>query len=130
VRILETALSSHSRPSFCNAGHSPTGPAYGILSGASQASRAADEVIEYGTRTSDIGTFRTSIFQRTSALRRFCCKSLFVSPITNFPGCSCGDRILMWGTTSFCDELTGDFDGAFEVTSIDGCRLLCRLAEI
>jgi hypothetical protein len=52
VRILETALSSHSRPSFCNAGHSPTGPAYWILSGARQASRAADEVIEYGTRTS------------------------------------------------------------------------------
>jgi len=26
-----------------------------ILCGASQASRAADEVIEYGTRTSDIG---------------------------------------------------------------------------
>jgi len=48
VRILETALSSHSRPSFCNAGHSPTGAAYWILSGASQASRAADEVIEYG----------------------------------------------------------------------------------
>ena len=54
MRILETALSSHSRPSFCNAGHSPTGAAYWILSGASQASRAADEVIEYGTRTSDI----------------------------------------------------------------------------
>jgi hypothetical protein len=59
-----------------------------------------------------------------------CCKSLFVSPITNFPGCRRGDRILMWGTTSFCDELTGEFSGAFEVTSIDGCRLLCRLAEI
>jgi hypothetical protein len=65
-----------------------------------------------------------------SVVGRFCCKSLFVSPITNFPGCRRGDRILMWGTTSFCDELTGDFGGAFEVTSIDGCRLLCRLAEI
>jgi len=57
VRILETALSSHSRPSFCNAGHSPTGAAYWILSGASQASRAADEVIEYGTRTPDLALF-------------------------------------------------------------------------
>ena len=61
---------------------------------------------------------------------RLCCKSLFVSPITNFPGCRRGDRILMWGTASFCDELTGDFGGAFEATSIDGCRLFCRLAEI
>jgi len=36
----------------------------------------------------------------------------------------------MWGTASFCDELTGDFGGAFEATSIDGCRWFCRLAEI
>jgi hypothetical protein len=31
----------------------------------------------------------------------------------------------MWGTTSFCDELTDDFRGAFEATSIDDCRLFC-----
>ena len=36
----------------------------------------------------------------------------------------------MWGTTSFCDELTGDFGGALEATSIDGRRLFRRLAEI
>jgi hypothetical protein len=36
----------------------------------------------------------------------------------------------MWGTTSFCDELIDDFGGAFEATSIDGCRLFCRLAKI
>jgi hypothetical protein len=35
----------------------------------------------------------------------------------------------MWGTTSFCDELTGDFGGAFEIASVDDRRLLCRLAE-
>jgi len=35
----------------------------------------------------------------------------------------------MWETTSFCDELIDDFGGAFEAASIDGCRLLCRLAE-
>jgi hypothetical protein len=35
----------------------------------------------------------------------------------------------MWGTTSFCDELTDDFGGAFEATSIDGCRLFCCFAE-
>ena len=29
-----------------------------------------------------------------------------------------------------CGELTDDFGGAFEATSIDGCRLFCRLAEI
>src|ERR1700693_5571945 len=61
---------------------------------------------------------------------RLCCKSLFVSPITNFPGCRRGDRMLMWGTASFYDELPGDFGGAFEATSIDGCHLFCRLAEI
>jgi hypothetical protein len=36
----------------------------------------------------------------------------------------------MWGTTSFRDELTGDFGGAFEAASIDGFRLFCNLAEI
>src|SRR6266851_6807939 len=41
-----------------NAGHSPTAAPNWILCGASQASRTADEVIEYGTRTSDIGTKR------------------------------------------------------------------------
>jgi hypothetical protein len=40
------------------------------------------------------------------------------------------DRILMWGTTSFCDELSDDFGGAFEAASIDSRRLLCRSAEI
>src|SRR5262245_49691253 len=40
------------------------------------------------------------------------------------------DRILMWGTTSFCDELTDDIGGMFEATSIDGCCLFCHLAEI
>jgi hypothetical protein len=59
-----------------------------------------------------------------------CCKSLFVSPIASFPGCRRSDRILMWGTNSFCDELTGDFGGAFEAASIDGCRLFCHFAEI
>jgi hypothetical protein len=29
----------------------------------------------------------------------------------------------MWGTTSSCDELTGDFGGAFEATSIDDIAL-------
>ena len=54
----------------------------------------------------------------------------FVSPIIDFPGRRRGNQILMWGTTSFCDELTDDFGGAFEAISIDGCRLFCRLAEI
>jgi hypothetical protein len=36
----------------------------------------------------------------------------------------------MWGTTSFCDELTDAFGGAFEASSIDDCRLFCRLAVI
>jgi hypothetical protein len=61
---------------------------------------------------------------------RLCCKTVFVSPNTDFPGRGCGKRILMWGTTSFCDELTDDFGGAFEATPIDDCRWFCRLAEI
>jgi hypothetical protein len=36
----------------------------------------------------------------------------------------------MWGTASFCDELTSDFGGAFEATSIDSCRLSFLLVEI
>src|SRR6516225_10367601 len=66
----------------------------------------------------------------TSLMGRLCCKTLFVSPNTDFPGRGCGKGILMWGTTSFCDELTDDFGGAFEATPIDDCRLFCRLAEI
>src|SRR6266446_2600421 len=46
-----------------------------------------------------------------------------------FSACRRGDRMLMWGTTSFCDELTGDFGGAFQATSIDDCSLFYRLAE-
>jgi hypothetical protein len=34
------------------------------------------------------------------------------------------------GDHSFCDELTDDFGGAFEATSIDDCRLFCPLAKI
>jgi hypothetical protein len=33
------------------------------------------------------------------------------------------------GTTSFSDELTGDFGGAFEATLIDGCRLFVVLRK-
>ena len=40
-----------------------------------------------------------------------------------FPSRRRGDRIIMWGTTSSCDELTGDFGGAFEAASIDDCSL-------
>jgi hypothetical protein len=65
-----------------------------------------------------------------SGLHLIVLQNSFVSPNTDFPGRGCRRRILMWGTTSFCDELTDDFGGAFEVTPIDDCRLFCRLAEI
>src|ERR1700716_4190370 len=52
-----------------------------------------------------------------------CCKSLFAGRDTNFPSCRCDNRMIMWGTTSSCDELTGDFGGGPETTSIDDCRL-------
>ena len=46
-----------------------------------------------------------------------------------FRAVECGDRKLMWGTSSFCDELTGDFGGAFEAASIDGCRLFLSFSR-
>src|ERR1700694_384444 len=59
----------------------------------------------------------------------FCCKSLFAPPTKNFPGCRRGDRILMWGTTASCDELTGDFGSTFEATSIGDRSLFPPFAE-
>src|SRR4030088_2343203 len=56
-----------------------------------------------------------------------CCKSLFAPPIKKFPGCRRGDR--MWGTTASCDELTGDFGGTFEATSIGDRSLFLPFAE-
>ena len=58
-----------------------------------------------------------------SGLHLIVLQNSFVSPNTDFPGRGCGNRILMWGTTSFCDELTDDFGGALKATSIDDCRL-------
>src|SRR3977135_151200 len=58
-----------------------------------------------------------------------CCKTLFPGRDTNFPSCRRDNRIIMWGTTSSCDELTGDFGGGPETTSIDDCRLFCLFAE-
>jgi hypothetical protein len=54
--------------------------------------------------------------RRLSALART------AEPIGHRAGSESAQRIMMW-TTSFCDELTDDFGGAFEATSIDGCRL-------
>src|ERR1700688_2275329 len=54
---------------------------------------------------------------------RFCCRSLFEAWGTNSPSHGRGDRTIMWGTTSFYDELTRDFGDAFEATSVDDCRL-------
>src|SRR5216684_5804993 len=60
---------------------------------------------------------------------RLCCKSLFASLDTNFSSCRRGDRIIMWGTTSSCDELTGGFGDGLEATSTGDCRLFRLLAE-
>src|SRR6478752_4637746 len=49
---------------------------------------------------------------------RYCCKSLFASLNTNFPGRTRGDQTLIWGTTLSSDELTGDFGNGLEATSI------------
>jgi hypothetical protein len=64
-----------------------------------------------------------------SAIGGFCCKSLFAPPIKNFPGYRRGDRMLMWGTTASRDELTRDFGGTSEATSIGDRSLFHPFAE-
>jgi hypothetical protein len=58
-----------------------------------------------------------------------CCKTLFGSPKTNFPGCRHGDRTIVRGTAATGDELTGNFGSALEDTSIGDCRLVALFAE-
>jgi hypothetical protein len=53
-----------------------------------------------------------------TALGRYCCKSLFASPIANSPGRTFDDRIIICGTTSYCGELTGDFGNGLEAISL------------
>jgi len=60
---------------------------------------------------------------------RYCCKSLFARPMKNSPGRRRVDRIVIRGTPSIGDELTSDFGGALEDTSIGDCRLFRLLAE-
>jgi hypothetical protein len=57
-------------------------------------------------------------------------QNFFASPIEKSHACRRVDRILMWGTASFSDQLTGDVGGALEAALIDGCRLFRSLAEI
>src|SRR5512133_2033105 len=57
-----------------------------------------------------------------------CCKSLFASLKTIFPGRRRDDRTIMWGTTSTSAQLTGNFAGAPEDTSIGDRRLVRLLA--
>jgi hypothetical protein len=65
----------------------------------------------------------------SSGFGRFLLQSLFAPPIKSFPGCGGGDRILMWGTTASCDELTGDFGSTLEATSIGDRSLFRPFAE-
>jgi hypothetical protein len=58
-----------------------------------------------------------------------CCKTLFGSLKTNFPGGRSGDRIIVRGTTATNDELTGKFGSTLEDTSIGDCRLVALFAE-
>src|SRR3978361_1155764 len=49
-----------------------------------------------------------------------CCKSLFASLNTNFPGRTRGDQTLIWGTTFSSAEITGDSGSSREVRLIRG----------
>src|SRR6266404_1840297 len=64
-----------------------------------------------------------------TAVGRYCCKSLFASLNTNFPGRTRGDQTLIWGTTLSSDELTGDFGNGLEATSIGDCGLFRPFAK-
>src|ERR1700733_4783447 len=89
-----------------------------------------------GRPSGDRGWFRTELQLRPQDGKpRYAVRSptSSVAPALSRPlseGTDTMTTISAWGTNSFCGELTGDFGGVFEATSIDGCRLFCRLAEI
>src|SRR5262249_57453546 len=60
--------------------------------------------------------------QRTAALCRFCCKSLFAPVIKISFGCRRDFHVKMWGTSSPEDKLAGDLGNVIEATSIGGRR--------
>ena len=62
------------------------------------------------------------------ALGRYCCKSLFASLNTDFPGRRCGALKTMWGTTLLGAKLTGDLGNAPEGTSTSDYCLFPPLA--
>ena len=64
-----------------------------------------------------------------SPVGRLCCKTLFGSLKTKFPGCGRSERIIVWGTAATGDELTGNFGSALEDTSIGDGRLVALFAE-
>ena len=53
---------------------------------------------------------------------RYCCKRLFALVIKNSPGCRCGFRVKMWGTSSPGRKLTGDLGNVIEVIKIGDRR--------
>jgi len=63
----------------------------------------------------------------TTALGRYCCKSLFAQVTKNSPGRRRDVRVKMWGTSSPDHKLTGDLGNATEATKIGG-RQTCRLS--
>jgi len=54
---------------------------------------------------------------------RLCCKSLFASLNTNFPGRTRGNRTIIWGATLSSDEFAGVFGNGLEATSFGDCGL-------
>ena len=53
----------------------------------------------------------------------------FCATDRNFSGHRRGDRMIMWGTISTGDELTGNFSTALVDTLTGDSRLFCLLAE-
>jgi hypothetical protein len=76
-----------------------------------------------GDAAADLGV------RRMSALRRYCCKSLFAAWDSNSPKHRRDDRIIMWGTTPSCAKLTGDSDNGFEAALMGDRRLFRSLAK-
>jgi len=81
------------------------------------------------SRGNEVANRTNFVAVHESGIGRLCCKTLFGSLKTNFPGCGRGDRIIVWGTTANSDELTGHFGSALEDTSTGDYRLVALFAE-
>src|SRR6478609_8180220 len=78
------------------------------------------DVAKYLFQVYTIDASRIFVHLLTAAIGRFCCKSLFALVTKNSPGCRCGFRVKMWGTSSPGRKITGDLGNLIEAIQIGG----------